>query len=180
MLDLTYCMLSPVWRPHLIKDIRQLERIQCRATKFILNDFQSDYKNWLSSRDLLPLMMMFELNDILFFIKNYISPQNCFQITKWFEFISTSTRSSSSNKLTFSQQNLSFHNYHPFFDKLPRLWNALPPLDLTLSVSTLSRIIKTEFKNKFLTQFNPENPCTYHYACPCNLYPSVPLCTNFH
>ena len=105
---------SPVWRPHLIKDIRQLERIQRRASKFILNDFQSDYKTRLSSLNLLPLMMMFELNDILFFIKNYISPQNCFQITKWFEFISTSTRSSTSHKLTFSQAESLIPQLSPF------------------------------------------------------------------
>ena len=172
------CILyaSPVWRPHVIKDIRQLEQIQCWATKFILNDFQSEYKTRLSFLNLLPLMMMFELNDILFFIKNYISPQNCFQITKWSEFISTSTCSSTSHKLTFSQQNFSSHNYHSFFDKLSHLWNALPPLDLTLSVSTLSRLIRTQFNNKFLTQFNPE--ILLHIIMPAHvshalLYPSA-------
>ena len=35
--QLTYC--SPLWRPYLIKHIIQLERIQRRATKFILNDY---------------------------------------------------------------------------------------------------------------------------------------------
>ena len=37
-----YC--SPVWRPHLIKDIKKLEQLQHRATKYILNDYLSDYK----------------------------------------------------------------------------------------------------------------------------------------
>ena len=43
--QLTYC--SPLWRPHLIKHITQLEKIQRRATKFILNDYSSDYKSRL-------------------------------------------------------------------------------------------------------------------------------------
>ena len=34
---LTYC--SSIWHPYLIKDIILLERIQRRATKFILNDY---------------------------------------------------------------------------------------------------------------------------------------------
>jgi len=35
-----YC--SVIWKPHLIKHIQQLEQVQRRATKFILNDYCSD------------------------------------------------------------------------------------------------------------------------------------------
>ena len=38
--QLTYC--SVVWRPHLIKDITTLEKIQRHASKYILSDFSSD------------------------------------------------------------------------------------------------------------------------------------------
>uniref|UniRef100_A0A1X7SY51 Uncharacterized protein n=1 Tax=Amphimedon queenslandica TaxID=400682 RepID=A0A1X7SY51_AMPQE len=46
---LTYC--SPVWRPSLVKDFVLLEQLQRRATrsKYILFDYQSDYKSRLSS-----------------------------------------------------------------------------------------------------------------------------------
>ena len=43
---LTYC--SVVWRPHLIKDITTLEKIQRHASKYILSDFLSDYKTYLT------------------------------------------------------------------------------------------------------------------------------------
>ena len=39
--QLAYC--SQLWRPHLIKDIKSLERIQCRATKSILHHYSSEY-----------------------------------------------------------------------------------------------------------------------------------------
>ena len=41
--QLLYC--SQLWRPQLIKDITMLERIQRRATKYILNDYNSSYKS---------------------------------------------------------------------------------------------------------------------------------------
>ena len=173
---LTYA--SPVWRPHLIKDIVYLENIQRRATKFILNDFRSDYKSRLSSLHLLPLMMSFEINDILFFLKNCHLPQDCFDITTWFKFTSSSTRSSSSNKLSFNRpRNISSH--HPFFEHFPRLWNALPNLDMSLSLSTLKKQIKQVFWNHFVSTFDPNNLCTYHFVCLCNSCTSLPLRTNF-
>ena len=52
---LTYC--SSLWRPHLIKDIRILESVQRRATKWILNDYSSTYKQRLTALNLLPLMI---------------------------------------------------------------------------------------------------------------------------
>ena len=33
-----------LWKPHFIKHIQQFEQVQRRATKYILNDFTSDYK----------------------------------------------------------------------------------------------------------------------------------------
>ena len=62
---LLYC--SPLWRPHLMKDIILLERVQRRATKFIFNDYSSDYKSRLIKLGMLPLMCVYELADILFF-----------------------------------------------------------------------------------------------------------------
>ena len=61
--QLTYC--SPVWRPQLLKHISFLEKVQRRSTKYILNDFESDYKSRLISLNLFPLMYWIELADIM-------------------------------------------------------------------------------------------------------------------
>ena len=42
-----------------------LERIQRRATKYILNDYQSDYKHRLLQLRFLPLSMQLEWYDIV-------------------------------------------------------------------------------------------------------------------
>uniref|UniRef100_A0A1X7TU66 Reverse transcriptase domain-containing protein n=1 Tax=Amphimedon queenslandica TaxID=400682 RepID=A0A1X7TU66_AMPQE len=60
---------SQLWRPMYIKDIVILERIQRRATRFITNDYVSNYRDRLLSLRMLPLMYTLELLDILFFIK---------------------------------------------------------------------------------------------------------------
>ena len=52
--QLIFC--SELWRPNLIKDISCLEQVQHRATKYILNDFSSDFKTCLLKLNLLPLM----------------------------------------------------------------------------------------------------------------------------
>ena len=41
----TYC--SHIWRLHLLKDFQTLERVQRCCTKFILNDYHSNYKDRL-------------------------------------------------------------------------------------------------------------------------------------
>ena len=67
--QLLYC--SQVWHPCYIKDILLLERIQRRATKYILNDYKSSYKSRLLCLNLEPLMYLNELNDVIFFVKSY-------------------------------------------------------------------------------------------------------------
>ena len=57
--QLMYC--TPIWCSYLQKDIQNIERIQRRATKFILNDYDSNYKTRLLTLKLLPLMYLFEL-----------------------------------------------------------------------------------------------------------------------
>ena len=68
--QLLYC--TQIWRPHLMKDILNIERVQCRATKYILNDYTSCYKTRLIKLKLLPLMYLFELQPTGYFI--------CYQI----------------------------------------------------------------------------------------------------
>ena len=51
---LLYC--SCLWKPYLLSDIELIEKVQKRATKYILSDYNSDYKLRLTRLKLLPLM----------------------------------------------------------------------------------------------------------------------------
>ena len=122
---LLYC--SSLWRPHLLEDIELLKKVQRRATKFILNDYTSDYKTRLG---MLPLMYIYEIADILFFIKS-LKPTltDKFNILNYVNFNTGSTRSSGT-KLHHktAHTNAAMNSY---FVRLPRLWNSFPIIDLT-------------------------------------------------
>ena len=127
---LLYC--SVVWRPCLWKDIALLERVQRRATKFILDDFHSNYKTCLHSLGLLLLLMVLELNNIVFLLKSLQPPSESFNILDFVRFSTSSTHSASKLKLrhSFSTRNSSSLFY---FNRLPHLWNRLPVVDSKLS-----------------------------------------------
>ena len=85
-----YCF--QLWRPQLLKDIFILERVQRRATKFILNDYQLPYKERLKRLHLLLLMYTYELNDLIFFIKSLKAPMDHFDIRNHIQFAGNPTR----------------------------------------------------------------------------------------
>ena len=89
---LLYC--STLWRPYLLKDIELIEKVQRRATKFILFDYTSDYRTRLTQLGMLPLMYIYKISDILFFIKSLKTPTDKFNILNYVNFNTGSTRSS--------------------------------------------------------------------------------------
>ncbi len=172
---LSYC--SPIWHPTLVKDIMALERIQRRATKFILSDYSSTYKSRLTSLNLLPLMYQLELNDILFFISCIKDPSYKFPLMNYFSFSTSSTCSNSFYKLNHISFVSTLH-HNSYVNRLPRLWNALPIIDISKSLTKIKSDLKNHFWNHFITHFNPENFC-YHYLCTCNRCQKSPRSTNF-
>ena len=61
-----------------------IEQLQRRATKFILNNCESDYYDHLLKLNLLPIMYTFELADIVFAIKYLKAPSSNFDISKYY------------------------------------------------------------------------------------------------
>ena len=127
---------SPLWHPQLIKDIIVIELLQRRATKYILSDNSSSYKDRLISLKLLPLMMQFELNDAMFFVSCLKHPTSAFNISEYVTFSSHTTRCTSTLKLKHSIAKTNSER-HLYFNRLPRLWNSLPVIDLGMSLPTI-------------------------------------------
>ena len=163
---LTYS--SPIWRPNLLRDISSLEKLQRRATKYILNDFSSNYKNRLTRLKIIPLMMFFEMMDILFFVSCLKHPSSHFNILNYVTFTNTSTRSSCCSKLMhhLSKTNKERHFY---FHCLPRLWNSLPVINIQCSLKSIKRKLFIFLWNHFTLHFNPDIPA------PITLFVPAPL-----
>ena len=91
---------------------------------------------------------------------------NHFNIWNHVTFSNNRIRSTTTKKLmhTYSPNN-KVRNF--YFNRLPRLWNALPPINTDLSLSTIKSVIYNHFWNHFTEHFNTNNSCTYHFLCPC-------------
>ncbi len=163
--QLLYC--SVLWRPFLKKDIELLERVQRRATKYILNDFRSDYKSRLISLDLLPLMYTYELQDIMFIVSHLKAPSKDFDLSELILFSSQRTRSSQGTKMIHRRNNTNLSR-HNFFNRIPRLWNSLPPIDLDQSLGFIKCFVQAYLLDQFLTNFDANNSCSFHFRCPCS------------
>ena len=155
-----------------------LERVQRRATKFILSDYNSDYKSRLCSLNLLPLMMHYEILDIAFFLNSMTSTSTPFDILNYVSFITGSSRAANLNKLKHCSSNTKAIG-HSYFHRLPRLWNALPAIVQHQSVPSILAKLKKFFWAHFLDNFLNENVCSYHFLCPCHKCSNTPTPVNY-
>ena len=96
---------------------------------------------------------------------NYPPPISTFMITS--NSLNSLTRSSEHSKLLHitSTSNTSRHFY---FCRLPRLWNALPHIDLNLPLPIIKYKLYQYFWQHFISNFNSNSVCTFHFLCPCS------------
>ena len=100
-------------------------------------------------------MYILDFYDILFFIKALKQPSDHFNIHHHVSFSTSNTRSASTNKLNPTHTNSNyFRNF--YFNRLPRIWNKLPSIDLSLSLPTIKTIIYNYiYINILLNTFHP-------------------------
>ena len=145
-------------------DIKRLEQVQHRATKFILNDYSSSYKDRLVHLQLLPLIHWFEFLDNMFLIKCIKVPPDNFSIFEFLQFLSSFTRSGSNNKLVINLTRSSKVR-HFYFNRISQLWNRLPHIDLSLSFLAIKHNIYSILWQNFVHHFESDSTCTFHLVC---------------
>ena len=173
--QVTYC--CQVWRPYLVQDSRALERLQRRASKYILNDHQLTYKSRLISMDLLPLTLWMEMQDVFLLLGLLKYPPDNFDLSQYICFVQSSTRSSSTGKITASfpctpRLNSTRHYY---FNRIIKIWNSLPPLDLDSPLSILKSLLRNLYWDYFINHYSTESPCSWYRVCPCSNCAPLPV-----
>ena len=167
---------SQVWSPQTVTLIQRVERVQRRATKYILNLpylCSETYRERLVSLGLLPLSYWHEYLDLVFFFKavNGLVDVSHDVLPELISETRT-TRSSSGNQISFRPAKCKTSTYQrSFFIRATRTWNSLPP---TLRSPGLNiRQFKTDLQNYYLIAlrecFNENDPRTWKTIClKCN------------
>jgi len=113
-------------------------------------------------------MYIYELNDLMFLIKSLNTPTENFNIKEFISFNTNSTRSGSHLKLCHPRAlSTNHHHFEFYFNRIVRLWNHMPVIDILLSSHVIKRNLTKYLWNHFTTNFNSDHSCTYRYLCPC-------------
>ena len=123
-------------------------------------------------------MYTYELTDILFAIKSFKKSTNGFDIFQHLQFNESGTRSSNTKLCHKTSTNAISPN--SYFCRLPRLWNALPIIALTISISVIKHKLNCFLWNHFIENFDINNHCTFYFFCPCNHCIQLPHRCNFN
>ena len=115
---------------------------------------------------MLSLMYILEINDIIFFLLSIKYPLTSFNIRNYISFSTPNTRSSTHHKLHHSPSSANYLR-HFYLNRIPRLWNSLPPIDLSSSPNAIKATVTKYLWSYFESNFNSTNPCSFHFQCPC-------------
>ena len=111
-------------------------------------------------------MYWLELQDNLYLIRCFKDPSDKFFVQYFVSFVHLNARSTTRNKLLIKFSKTS-HSQYSYFNRVPRLWNSLPPLELSLSFNTIKLHLKQLFWKHFIVHFNPTNLFSFHILCQC-------------
>ena len=112
-------------------------------------------------------MYWLQLQDIIFFMKCFKDPSENFNSLMFVSFITHSSRWATNHKLKVKIKRTS-HTHHFYFNWVVRLWNCLPPLDLSLFFSELKVFNKADVLVTLHKIFNPNITCSFLIYCPCS------------
>ena len=177
------CYGSQVWAPQTINLIKRIERVQRRATKYVLDVpflYNVSYNQRLDMLDLIPICYWHEFLDMVFYFKciNGITVINN-ELLPIIQNRERATRSADPNCLMFKTNKCKTTNYQKsFLTRSTRAWNTLPK-DVRYKNITLN-VFKNEllkyYKHALKNIYNVEDPRTWKSICLCCNMPSNLSC----
>jgi len=159
---------SQTWSPYIKKNIEKIEGVQRRATKYILNDYTSTYKDRLLQCNLLPLSYRRECLDLQFLFK-CLKDEIIVDVAQFTSVNPHPLRSVPHSVFDFKVPFCCTDSFKFFyFNRVVRLWNSLPYSIRTCNtVSTFKTHLKKMYHNKLCDVFMSDNTCTWAALCNC-------------
>ena len=164
-----FAYASQVWSPQTVSNIVKIEKVQRRATKFILSlPYKTDisYKERLQTIHILPVCYWHEYLDMVYIYKclvyksdENISIKRCGRVTRM--------NDTTNGILLEIPRSRTVAYKNSFYVRAPSVWNTLPKdlRDTTRSVSSFKTNL-CQFYNKLLDDiFDPEDSRTYKTVC---------------
>jgi hypothetical protein len=172
---------SSIWAPSDKETLRKIEKIQRKATNFIVNNpyitkpNYKSYKERLLETNLLPLSYRREISDLTLLCKSMAFNSS---LNIW-DYITLNTRDTGARTRQITQaqtfkiprtKTSQCANFYPI--RVARLWNSLPlTLRETLRHQDNSTIIKQHllplYKIELTNLFDSDNLCTWIHTCQC-------------
>ena len=132
-----------------------------------------------TASDVATYVYIYELNDVMFLINSLKLLTVNFDINQFISFISNNNRSGDHLKLVHPRTTSSLH-HHFYFNRIARLWNYLPVINLTLPAHIIKQKIKSYLWEHFTSHFYPDQTCSFHLLCPCYRCSRRSIPTNFN
>ena len=159
---------SQVWAPKTVTDILSIERVQRRATKFILSlpyRTATTYRERLLVIGILPVCYWHEFLDLVFLYKSILS--NDVNVS-----IRTTTRTTRNadpvNGILLNVSRCRTVSYkNNFYVRAPSVWNILPSniRDTSRSLAYFKISLFNYYLNLLDQIYNPDNPRTFKSVC---------------
>ena len=86
---------------------------------------------------------------------------------------SEDTHAAASHKLQHNRSPTNAINNF-YFNRLPRLWNALPVINPALDTKVIKYKLTQYLWSNFNHNFSPDNTCTYSFICRCSKCSQLP------
>ena len=171
--QLTYA--TEVWSPASVNLRTILERVQRRATRWILRTRigEMSYKQRLLTLRLLPLAYDRELRDLLF-LYNCISGYTDLNIDRYVTFVTHGRSRSKNPTLVLKPAYCKTATFQAsFFNRIVKPWNTicnLAPHDKFSSLSLFKYFLRATYFTLLDTTYDIDMPCTWFLFrnCPCH------------
>ncbi len=172
--NILYC--SQLWRLHKIKDIKLFEWVQRRASyKTTIPTIKAVWSIFTCSHSL------YGLNTYRYLLPHQM-PLRSSQSLQHLSVHPVLIKQHSSILWRKTKVHLSTFLNQPYFNRAVKLWNSLPIMNCSMSASTIKSLIKKFLWSHFISNFDPNNSCTWFLCCPCPSCHSKTLInfSNFH